>query len=147
MLRWHMLFRANSGEEYLRQLRGLGTILAIPVREGKEPEYRIVRDLRPGAALLDEDLSKIQRIYWFEKQPNSVRDIMSALGHPELRPSQIVAFMPQKLEAELYRMEKNYVENVLGVKPFDEDRIDETDFHVVPTPRGYRPELLRVTLK
>jgi hypothetical protein len=149
MLRWHMRFTANTGQEYLKQLRGLGAILAIPVREGEEPQYKVIRDLRSGAPLLDEDLSKIQRIYWIDDKPSSVRDIMMALGHPELRPNRFVAFMPEKLEAELFRMEKNYVENVLGIKPFNEaneDKVGETNFRVVPTARGYRPELINVTL-
>ncbi len=146
MLRWHMRFTANTGAEYLRQLRGLGAILAIPTREGDDPEYKIVRDLRPGGKLLDEDISKIERIYWIDDKPNSVRDIMAALGL-SLRPSRFVAFMPPKLEEDLFNMERRYAENVLGLRPFNEDRIDETNFRVVPTARGYRPELLNVTLK
>jgi hypothetical protein len=146
MLRWHMRFLARNGPEYLAQLRGLGAILAIPVREGPEPEYKIVRDLRPGAQLLDEDISKIQRIYWIDDKPNSVADIMRALGL-RLNPSRFVAFMPEKLEESLYKMEKRYAENVLGLRPFNEDRIDETNFRVVGTASGYRPELLSVTLR
>src|SRR5207249_1222703 len=81
MLRWNMLFTANTGPEYLAQLRGLGAILAIPVKEsGHEVEYRIVRDLRPPAKFLEEDVGKIQQIYWFDEKPNSVRDILNALG-------------------------------------------------------------------
>ena len=148
MLRWHMRFSANTGAEYLRQLRGLGAILAIPMNEGDNPDYRIVRDLRPPAKLLKEDLSNIKRIYWIDDKPNSIRDIMQALGGEAagLRPSRFVAFMPQKLEAELFRMERGYVENVLKV-PFNEDRIDETHFRCVPGAGGYRPELISVTLR
>jgi hypothetical protein len=152
MLRWHMRFTANSGVEYLAQLRGLGAILGIPVNEGGKTRYWIVRDLHPPAKLLkNEDLSKIQRIYWWDDKPESAVDIMRALGGEaaSLRPmpSRFVAFMPEKLEAELYNMEKRYVENVLRVRPFNEDRIDETNFRVVSTARGYRPELVNVTLK
>ena len=50
MLRWHMRFTANSGPEYLAQLRGLGAILAFPVTEGADPQYKVVRDLRRGGA-------------------------------------------------------------------------------------------------
>jgi hypothetical protein len=150
MLRWHMRFTANTGPEYLRQLRGLGAILAIPIREGGgETEYKIVRDLRHGAPLLTEDVANIQRIYWIDDKPNSVRDIMNALGGEAatLRPNRFVAFMPEKLEENLFRMERSYVKNVLRV-PFNEDRIDETNFRVVPTGGGgYRPELISVTLR
>lgn len=147
MLRWHMGFSGTNGMEYLAQLRGLGAILAIPVSEDPEPVYKIVRDLRPGARLLDEDLSRIQRIYWIDNDPRSVRDILAVLGVqlPHL-PSRFVAFMPVALENELFQMERRYVENVLR-KPFNEDHIDETRFRVVMTPRGYRPELLGVNMR
>jgi len=147
MLRWHMLFTANNGAEYLAQLRGLGAILAIPTKEGPSPEYKIVRDLHPGRGkLLDEDLSKIQRIYWIDDKPRSVTDILNTLGIKMPTPSRFVAFMPEKLEAELFNMERRYVERVLK-QPFDEDRIEETRFRVVATPRGYKPELIGVAMK
>ena len=47
MLRWHMRFTANSGQEYLDQLRGLGAILAVPVVERPEPQYKVIRNLTP----------------------------------------------------------------------------------------------------
>jgi hypothetical protein len=146
MLRWHMRFTANTGPEYLEQLRQLGAILAFPVTEGREPKYKVVRDLKPGGKLLDEDLSKIQRIYWIDDKPRSVMDITRALGVrlPRL-PARFVAFMPEELEQHLFEMERNYVEKVLKRK-FDEDKIDETEFRVVHAPKGYRPELIRVTM-
>jgi hypothetical protein len=147
MLRWHMRFTANTGPEYLAQLRGLGAILAFPITEGPNPTFKIVRDLRPGGQAKDEDVSKINRIYWIDDKPQSVMDILGAL---RLRlpavPSRFVAFMPEKLEADLFRMERNYVTNVLR-QPFDEDKIDETNFRVVLTPNGFRPELVTVTPK
>jgi hypothetical protein len=147
MLRWHMRFTANTGAEYLSQLRGLGAILAFPVSEGSDPKYQVVRDLRPGGKLLDEDLSKIQRIYWIDDKPQSVRDILGAL-RINLRPvpSRFVAFMPEELEKSLFDMERRYVERVLRQR-FDEDRIDETQFRVVLSGRGFKPELISVRLK
>ncbi len=150
MLRWHMRFSASSGEEYLNQLRGLGAILAIPVAEKPEPDYRIVRDLRAPARLKKEDLAKINRIYWIDDKPSSVRDVMKALGL-DLRPQRFVAFMPEKLERELYDRERRYVENVLGEK-FDEKRIESTEFRVVGVKdtfrkRGYQVEVITVRLK
>jgi hypothetical protein len=143
MLRWHMRFTANSGAEYLAQLRGLGAILAIPV---SDTQYKLVRELRHGAPLLDEDLSNINRIYWIDDKPRSVRDIMLALGHPELNPPRFVAFMPEQLETNLYNMERKYVENVLR-RRFNEDDIDETNFKVVPTGGKYKVELLSVNMR
>jgi hypothetical protein len=144
MLRWDMQFRANTGLEYLNQLRDLGAILAFPI-EGREGAYRVVRDLRPGAAAPEEDVSKLDRIFWFDTNPKSIRDILAAL-RLSIPPSvRFVAFMPEELEKTLFDMEKRYVENVKGLK-FDEDRITRTIFRVVPTARGYRPELISVTM-
>jgi hypothetical protein len=146
MLRWHMRFTASTGPEYLEQLRQLGAILAFPVQEEPVPIFKVVRDLRPGARLSDEDVSKFNRIYWWDKERRSVVDILNALGiRLEPLPKRFVAFMPQALENDLYRMERNYVERVLRVK-FNEDMVDETNFRVVLTPQGFRPELISVQL-
>jgi hypothetical protein len=147
MLRWNMRFTATTGLEYLAQLRGLGAILAFPVTTGREPKYKVVRDLRPGGKMLDEDLSKINRIYWFDDKPASVRDVLGALrvklGSVPVR---FVAFMPEELEKQLFDMERGYVERVLK-RTFDEDKIDETQFRVVPAAGGYRPELISVSMR
>jgi hypothetical protein len=146
MLRWSMHFNTTNGFDYLRQLNGLGAILAIPVREVPRPHYRIVRDLtRRPAKLLNEDVSKIHRIYWIDDHPKSVLQVMNALG-VNLRPSRFVAFMPEELEKKLFEMEKNHMENVLK-QPYDEDRIFETHFKVVNDGGGYRPEIIEVKLK
>jgi hypothetical protein len=147
MLRWNMRFTALMGAEYLAQLRGLGAILAFPVSEGDKPKYKVVRDLKPGGKLLDEDLSKINRIYWFDNKAKSVKDILGVLGARLPRmPEHFVAFMPEALEKQLFDMERGYVERVLK-RTFDEDKIEETQFRVVPTGRGYKPELISVTMR
>jgi len=148
MLRWNMKFTATTGPEYVAQLRALGAILAIPVVDGAEPEFRLIRDLRAPAKLLNEDISKIQRIYWIDDKPRSVKDVLDALGvfPPGGMPSRFVAFMPEELENDLFKMERHYVEKVLK-RRFDEDRIIETHFRVVPTAKGYRPELNTVLMK
>jgi hypothetical protein len=145
MLRWHMRFTANSGAEYVAQLRSLGAILAFPMNDGPNPEYQLVRDLHPPAKLLREDLSDIQRIYWIDDKPQSVRDVVQALGL-RIKPDRFVAFMPEELENDLYRMEKNYVEKVKRQK-FNEELIEETHFYVVFKNGKYRPELQSVTLR
>jgi len=148
MLRWHMRFTASTGSEYVKQLEGLGAILAFPVKEkrGEEPEYGLVRDLkkRPAKLLLNENLENLNRIYWIDDNPKSVRDVTSEL-RLSLSPRSFVAFMPEKLEKELFDMERSYVENVLKRK-FDEDLIDETHFKVERKGGKYQPELLSVTM-
>jgi len=147
MLRWHMQFTANTGPEYLSQLRGLGAVLAFPVTEGPDPQYKVVENLVRGGKLLDKDVSEYHRIYWIDDKPTSVRDIISALGLTLPRvPSRFVAFMSESLEKQLFDMERAYVERVLK-REFNEELIDETHFRVVKTGRGYRPELIRVTVR
>ncbi len=134
MLRWTMLFNTRSGQDYLAQLRSLGAILAVPAEGGK---YKIIRDLsgRVAPALLDEDVSKIQCIFWVDERPESVRAMMGAL-HLQIAPPHFVAFMPQQLEKKLYEMEKAASGGV------NEDLIQETKFVVKPDGRGgYVPEV------
>jgi hypothetical protein len=128
MFRWHLESRPRSGMDYLRQLHGLGAILAIPKPENPR-DYYIVRDLlkRP-TQLLNEDISKIQLIYWTPERPQLVHDVMQALDL-QLRPSHFVAFFPVELEERLLKMELQYQ----GLK---EDQITETWFEVVPESGG-----------
>ena len=140
MLRWTMSFNTRTGADYVRQLRGLGAILAIPVKEGNPPEYKIVRDLsRRPAQLLDEDLSQIKRIYWIDDKPRSVQEVMSAL-QIRLSPSHFVAFMPLELEEKLFQLERDY-------KGLAEDQIHETKFRIVESGGTFRPEVMEQTPK
>ncbi|HZY85739.1 MAG TPA: hypothetical protein VFE78_12970 [Gemmataceae bacterium] len=140
MLRWSMSFNTRTGDDYIRQLRGLGAILAVPVKEGNPPEYKIIRDLskRP-AQLLDEDLSQIKRIYWIDDKPRSVMEVMNVL-QIRLRPSHFVAFMTIDLEQKLFELERDY-------KGLAEDRIHETRFRIVESAGTYRPEVMDQTPK
>jgi hypothetical protein len=142
MLRWTMLFTTENGNDYLKQLRGLGAILAIPVKEaGGERDYKIVRDLSSKPAeLLTEDIGKIQRIYWIDDKPGSVAQMMTALGLT-IRPSHFVAFMPEKLEDQLFDLEKK------AAKGRSEDQIAETRFKVKRVGDRYEPELTHISFK
>ncbi len=145
MLRWNMRFPANSGREYLTQLNALGAILAIPVREGGgETQYKVVRNLlaRP-APLLDEDVTKLNRIFWIDDKPESVQDVMTELRVP-FRPNRFVAFMPMDLEDRLYKMEQAHMKRTHG--KFVESRIYETRFRVNLALPG-KVELVQMTLK
>jgi hypothetical protein len=142
LLRWTMRFNTQTGGDYVRQLRGLGAILAIPVKEGKgqPPEYRIVRDLssRP-AKLLNEDIAKINRIFWIDDNPRSVMEVMAVL-QVRGRPSHFIAFMPIELEQKLFDLERAY-------KGLAEDDILETKFRIVESGGQFRPEVLEQTPK
>jgi hypothetical protein len=148
MLRWSMLFKTNSGPDYVAQLRGLGAILAIPVREDANGrDYRIVRDLsaRP-ARLLNEDISQIQRIYWIDDKEQSVRDVLFVLGIqlPKL-PSHFVAFMPEELEQKLYRLEEAYLKKHYPGR--SEESITETRFRIDVRGGKYEPEVIGLKVK
>jgi hypothetical protein len=146
MLRWTMRFTANNGPEYLNQLSALGAILAIPVVEHPEPQYKLVRDLkRIPAVLVEEDLSKIERIYWIDSNPRSINDVMTTLRVP-FRPSRFVAFMPKELEDKLFEMEKKAM--IERRRIYNEDQIEETIFRVMPLGGGhYRPQLTDIRFK
>jgi hypothetical protein len=149
MLRWSMLFNTDSGPDYVGQLKGLGAILAIPIREDANGrEYRIVRDLgaRP-AKMQEEDISQIQRIYWIDDKPQSVRDVLRVLGiELPTVPSHFVAFMPEELEKKLYELEKAYLDS--HYRGRSEDDITETQFQIDKLPGGkYKPKVKGLKVK
>jgi hypothetical protein len=146
MLRWSLLFDTQNGRDYVAQLGGLGAILAVPVgKDEKKPDFKIIRDLsaRP-AKLLDEDIGKIQRIFWVDDKPQSVGDVMAVLG-VKAKPSYFVAFMPEDLENKLLKLEKAYLEK--HHKGRTEGDIDETRFRIKRIDRRYEPEVISLRLK
>ncbi len=139
MLRWVIEFDTENGDEYLRQLRGLGAVLAIP-KGDKDNEYAMIRD--PGARppkLLDEDLSKIERIYWIDDKPSSVARLVHALGLTKV-PGHFVAFLPKEVEEKLFREELKY-------KDRKEDQIFSTRFRVRRENGQYVPFVVGQTEK
>jgi hypothetical protein len=141
-IRWVMHFNTSTGRNYLNQLAGLGAILAIPVRESdSDRQYKVVRNLlRKPVELLDEDLKKIGRISWYDGKPANVAAIMAALGL-RLRPSHFVVILPEKVEAQLYAMEKTCAQG----RP--EDDILETHFRVVFVGGRYVPVIESIKFK
>jgi hypothetical protein len=120
MLRWSMTFDTTSGHDYLAQLRGLGAILAIPVGPN---HYKTAHDLNPPVKFSDEDLSKINRIWWIDENEKSVGDLGTAMGLSRPFPPRVIAFIPPELEKELADKEKDF-------KHLEEDQIFETKFRV-----------------
>lgn len=100
--RWVLTFETRNGSDYLRQLEALGAILAIPL-EGDR--YLVIRDLkqRPVRGNI-ENAADIQRIFWIDDKPESVRSLAGALQLEQM-PARIVAFFPDQLEDELLRKE------------------------------------------
>ncbi len=122
MMRWTLRFQNRTGDEYVRQLAGLGAILGIP-KDRAGTSYWVVRDLahRP-AKLLDEDVYALNRIFWNNTRPEDVSPVLQALG-VNVRASHFVAFMPQELEEKL-------AEDELRFMGLSEDEIQETQFDV-----------------
>ncbi len=135
-----MLFETSNGQDYRNQLRALGAILAIPEREGPNPKYLVLRKLTSPAQLVEEDVSKIKRIYWIDGRPESVRALMGALGLA-ITPSHFVAFMPEEVENKLFELEKARA----GGRP--EDDIQETTFRIKRLGDRYEPELIAIKFK
>jgi len=140
MLRWVSQFETRNGDDYLAQLKALDFILIIPMdREGKQ--LKVIRDLSGKGKLLDEDLSGLQRIFWTDSRPGSVRDMALAL-HLRFVPPYFMACMPEKLEARLFELEKQKA----GGRP--EDQIDETKFRMERQSNGtIIPVLVSITFK
>jgi hypothetical protein len=132
--RWKMFFSTLGGEDYLKQMRGLGAILAVPQLKGdKQIEYLVIRDIKRNAVAKREDVSKLNRIFWIDNEPRSVLTVAKALG---LRnpPPFFVAFFPPELEERLRQLEQQAYSG-------DEDRIVETHFRVVYRGGVYQAEL------
>jgi hypothetical protein len=131
VLRWVMRFNTLNGNDYRRQLAGLGAILAFPQPDGG---YIVYRDLRAPAKGEVEDIATIKRIFWVDEKKDSIRSLAAAMEVP-VPDGPIVAFFPQELEAELLRKELTY-------KGKKEEDIKETHFKISPRGGKYVPEVV-----
>jgi hypothetical protein len=133
VLRWVMRFNTLNGNDYRRQLAGLGAILAFPQPDGG---YVIYRDLTKTPAKGEvEDIAGIKRIFWVDEKKDSIRSLASAMDVP-VPDGPIVAFFPVELEAELLRKELLY-------KGKKEEDIKETHFKINRGSGGkYVPEVV-----
>jgi hypothetical protein len=131
VLRWVMRFNTLNGSDYRRQLAGLGAILAFPQPDGS---YMVYRDLRAPAKGEIEDIATIKRIFWVDDKKESIRSLASAMEVP-VPDGPIVAFFPEKLEAELLRKELAY----RGKK---EEDIKETHFKINIRGKEFVPEVV-----
>ena len=105
MDRWVLVFETRDGRDYLRQLESLGAILAIPIGENQFMVYHDLRS-RPLKGQV-EAISKIERIFWIDDKPESVRSLAEALQLDRV-PVRFVAFFPRQFEEELLRKELRF---------------------------------------
>jgi hypothetical protein len=131
VLRWTMKFNTFDGDDYRKQLDGLGAILAVG--DGHEG-YLVIRDLKnvPVKAA-PEDLKSIRRIFWIDNNAQSVNSLARALGLPV--PREFIAFFPESLEKEL-------LEKELAYKGLQEQDIKETTFAIEPGGGRYVPRVV-----
>ncbi len=131
VLRWVMRFNTLNGNDYRRQLAGLGAILAFPQPDGS---YMVYRDLRAPAKGEVEDIAAIKRIFWVDDKKDSIRSLASAM-EVSVPDGPIVAFFPEKLEAELLRIELKY-------RNKKEEDIKETHFKINVRGKDFIPEVV-----
>jgi len=136
MLRWSMKFNTRDGGDYLRQLQGLGAILAVQIGPN---DFKVVDLSKAPFRLEDRDLSTIKRIWWFDDNPASVQSLMAAMGL-RVRAMRVAAFIPPELEEDLAQKEKAYK----GLEP---DQIYETKFEVVNAGGRYDVRVMGQTPK
>jgi hypothetical protein len=100
-MRWSMRFDTRNSGDYLRQLEGLGVVLAIP--DGSN-SYIVVDLTKRPFKPENKDMSTSKKIWWFDNDPRSVQGLMKTMGLP-FRPQRDVAFIPQEAEEELAKKE------------------------------------------
>lgn len=148
MLRWTMLFRPQSPTDYVGQLRGLGAILAFPIPGSNE--YQVVRDLavRPPKFTheSEEDVKKLNRIFWFDNDPRSVAQVLNVLGlRLQTMPDYFIAFFPEEVEQKLHQREEAYLNK--HYRGAGEDSIKETRFRLVERGGTIEPEVSDLKVK
>jgi hypothetical protein len=143
VLRWAMTFNTRDGGDYRNQLAGLGAMVGVPA-PGKEGEFILIRELKHPAGAKIEDVASLDRIYWIDDKPESVRSLFSVLPQFQ-KPAYFVAFFPFKLEKRLLELELAYTSS--KYRTTDEDRIHETKFDVFRTGDGYDVRVREVFLK
>ena len=130
-LRWTLIFNIHDPEDYARQLRALGAILAIP---GPNDTFLVIDDvLKRPVTPTPRDVKELNRMYWIDDRKDSIAPLARTLGLSET-PPYFYAFFPPELEKELLKKELEY-------RRLPEDRIEETRFRVrrTATGRGYEP--------
>lgn len=138
-LRWTMIFRTNSGGDYLKQLQDLGATLATPE---SNDEFLVFRDLHKRPVIgRKEDLGTFQGVLrWIDDRPDSVEALARSMGL-RFKPPYIVAFFQPTLESQLRELERQHYKG-------DESNIEETTFRIESRPGGrYVPTFQNIRLK
>jgi hypothetical protein len=138
-LRWVLAFNTKDAKDYAKQLQEMGAILAVP--EGKENrQFRVFRNLKELPIKGEiEDLTKVKMIFWIDDNEQSVKSLSKVLGFKEV-PEFVIAFLPEKLEDELYEQEKKFQNR-------KEEEIEQTKFKIVWRGEKYQIQVAEQKLK
>jgi hypothetical protein len=136
--RWTLLFRTQNGGDYLRQLSGLGAVLAIA---DKGEDLMVFRDLnqRPVPGKVEPASNLSNQIRWTDDRPDSVHSLAQTMGMQTM-PQYIHAFFPTTLEEDLRKKEMTHYKG-------NEDDIIETLFRIEWTNGRYEPVVVRIQKK
>ena len=131
--RWTIIFKTNSGVDYLKQLATLEATVVIP----QAPNWkttRIFTDLNkpnPGKPFVNEELPKM---YFTDNDAASATKVAEALGL-DYKPPFIITYFPKKTEEKLAELETKF-------RNRKADEIFSTTFRVVENKGVYE---IRVT--
>jgi hypothetical protein len=144
--RWTIRFNYSEPADYLAQLRGLGAILAFPVREhGQDFDYTIVHNLsgRPDHKKKEEKQDVELMLRWRDAEPRGVKAIMTLLHlpPPQVAPEKLhfLACLPVELENKLTRLELDYLRR--KYPKHSENDIVRTYFRLKVRNGKYEPEV------
>ena len=109
-LRWTMLFKTQSGRDYLDQLHALGAVVLVGVPPDRKEMY-IFRDLknpRPGTIATPADFAQFaSQVQFNDAKSDAVRSVGQEL-RLDFAPDSFWAIFPKGIEEELARLEGAY---------------------------------------
>lgn len=104
-VRWVILFRTNSGKDYLEQLSAFKAKIVVPEPPNWKTNILFENPLDPkGKPLGNEDLPKM---YFVDEDKQSASKVSRALGL-EFDPPNFIAFFPKDVEEDLAAKERAY---------------------------------------
>lgn len=106
-VRWELIFKTESGRDYVAQLAAMEATLVIP----QPPDWKgnkVYRNLGSGRAT-GEDFNRDQLpgLYFVDDDADSAAKVAKALGQ-DFSPPLFIAFFPKEVEEELAAKEKAF---------------------------------------
>ena len=122
-VRWELLFKTESGKDYVTQLAAMKATLVIPQPPDfkKSLAYKNLDQPRPAGEPFD--IANVPGLYFVDDSKDSATKVAATLGLT-FEPPLFVAFFPKDVEEELATKERNY----RGRK---EDQIFSTKFKIL----------------